>query len=42
MFAEKIENLKEKTSNAKTYLIRCDVDAAPREVEKFVTPRSER
>ena len=37
--AQKIEN--EKT-NAKTHLIRCDVDAAPREVEKFVAPRSER
>ena len=34
--------IKEKISNAKTYLIRCDVDAAPREVEKFVKPRSER
>ena len=38
--AEKIEN--GKIANAKTYLIRCDVDAAPREVEKFVKPRSER
>ena len=42
MFAEKIENLKKKRSNAKTYLIKCDVDAAPRELERFVKPRSER
>ena len=34
--------LKEKRANAKTYLIRCDVDATPRELEKFVKPRSER
>ena len=38
--AEKIE--KGKKANAKTHLIRCDVDAARREVEKFVAPRSER
>ena len=37
------ENRKwKKKTNAKTYLIRCDVDAAPREVEKFVAPRNER
>ena len=34
--------MEKKKTNAKTYLIRCDVDAAPREVEKFVKPRSER
>ena len=51
IFAEKIENFKkiyenlkkiENISNAKTYLIRCYVDAAPRELERFVKPRSER
>ena len=31
-----------KKTNAKTYLIRCLVDAALREVEKFVKPRSMR
>ena len=37
------ENRKGKIiANAKTYLIRCDVDATPREVEKFVEPPSER
>ena len=39
----KEENRKwKKNANAKTYLIKCDVDAAPREVEHFVKPRSER
>ena len=37
------ENKKlKKKANAKMYLIRFDVDAAPREVEKFVKPHSER
>ena len=44
MSAKKIENDRKWKiiANAKTYLIKCDVDAAPREVEKFVKPRSER
>ena len=37
---KKIEN--GKGANEKTYLIGCEVDAAPIEAKKFMKPRSER